>query len=107
MNPKQTSPPPPAGISLDEIYYILFRRKWVILGFSLLGFIAAGLGVALVPLMALSPSPHPGVAVRRLKGIQPERQVWALTRDVPDRSHPPVVSIAAGTHPAGGPASAR
>ncbi len=46
-----------------------------------LGFIAAGLGVALVPLMALSPSPHPGVAVRRVKGIQPERQVWALTRD--------------------------
>jgi DNA-binding transcriptional LysR family regulator len=46
-----------------------------------LGFIAAGLGVALVPMMALSPSPHPGVAVRRLKGIQPERQVWALTRD--------------------------
>ena len=46
-----------------------------------LGFIAAGLGVALVPMMALSPSPHPGVAVRRVKGIQPERQVWALTRD--------------------------
>ena len=46
-----------------------------------LGFIAAGLGVALVPMMALSPSPHPGVAVRRGKGIQPERQVWALTRD--------------------------
>jgi uncharacterized protein involved in exopolysaccharide biosynthesis len=46
MNPKQTSPPPPAGISLDEIYYILFRRKWVILGFSLLGFIAAGVALA-------------------------------------------------------------
>jgi DNA-binding transcriptional LysR family regulator len=45
-----------------------------------LGFIAAGLGVALVPMMALGSSPPPGVAVRRLKGIQPERQVWALTR---------------------------
>jgi hypothetical protein len=32
-------------------------------------------------MIALSPSPHPGVAVRRVKGIQPERQVWALTRD--------------------------
>jgi DNA-binding transcriptional LysR family regulator len=45
-----------------------------------LGFIAAGLGVALVPMMALGSSPPSGVAVRRLKGSQPERQVWALTR---------------------------
>ncbi len=45
-----------------------------------LGFIAAGLGVALVPTMALGLAPHPGLAVRRVKGIQPERQVWALTR---------------------------
>ena len=45
-----------------------------------LGFIAAGLGVALVPMMALGLSPRPGLAVRRVKGIQPERQVWALTR---------------------------
>jgi uncharacterized protein involved in exopolysaccharide biosynthesis/Mrp family chromosome partitioning ATPase len=47
MNPKQTTPPPHAGISLDEIYYILFRRKWVILVFSLLGFAAAGAALAL------------------------------------------------------------
>jgi Mrp family chromosome partitioning ATPase/uncharacterized protein involved in exopolysaccharide biosynthesis len=42
MNPKQTSPPPVSGLSLGDIYYILFRRKWVILSVSLLGFIAAG-----------------------------------------------------------------
>ncbi len=44
------------------------------------GFVAAGLGVAFVPMLALGSSLHPGVAVRRLRGTQPVRQVWALTR---------------------------
>jgi DNA-binding transcriptional LysR family regulator len=44
------------------------------------GFVAAGLGVAFVPMLALGSSLHPGVAVRQLKGTQPARQVWALTR---------------------------
>lgn len=44
------------------------------------GFVAAGLGVTLAPMLALGSSVHPGVAVRRLKGAQPERQVWAVTR---------------------------
>jgi DNA-binding transcriptional LysR family regulator len=44
------------------------------------GFVAAGLGVAFVPMLALGSSLHPGVAVRRLEGAQPARQVWALTR---------------------------
>lgn len=44
------------------------------------GFVAAGLGVAFVPMLALGSSLHPGVAVRRLKGAQVARQVWALTR---------------------------
>jgi DNA-binding transcriptional LysR family regulator len=44
------------------------------------GFVAAGLGVAFVPMLALGSSLHPGVAVRRLKNAQPARQVWALTR---------------------------
>jgi DNA-binding transcriptional LysR family regulator len=44
------------------------------------GFVAAGLGLAFVPMLALGSSLHPGVAVRRLKNIQPARQVWALTR---------------------------
>lgn len=43
------------------------------------GFVAAGLGVALVPLLALGAA-HPGVVVRRVKGDQPLRQVWAVTR---------------------------
>jgi DNA-binding transcriptional LysR family regulator len=44
------------------------------------GFVAAGLGVALVPLLAIAGSAHPGVVVRRLKGHQPVREVWAMTR---------------------------
>lgn len=44
------------------------------------GFVAAGLGVALVPLLALGASVHPGVVVRRLKGQQPVREIWAVTR---------------------------
>jgi DNA-binding transcriptional LysR family regulator len=44
------------------------------------GFVAAGLGVALIPVLALGPATHPGVDVRRLKGVSPARQVWSLTR---------------------------
>lgn len=44
------------------------------------GFVAAGLGVALVPILALGAAVHPGVVVRRVKGEQPVRQVWAATR---------------------------
>ena len=44
------------------------------------GFVAAGLGVAFVPMLALGSTLHPDVAVRRIKGAQPARQVWAVTR---------------------------
>lgn len=44
------------------------------------GFVAAGLGVAFVPLLALGPAAHPGVVVRRVKGEQPVREIWVLTR---------------------------
>jgi Mrp family chromosome partitioning ATPase/uncharacterized protein involved in exopolysaccharide biosynthesis len=46
MNPKQTAAPVPAGMGLGDIYYILFRRKWVILLCSLCGFAAAGITFA-------------------------------------------------------------
>ena len=32
----------PAGIGLDDIYFVLFRRKWLILAFALAGVLAAG-----------------------------------------------------------------
>jgi DNA-binding transcriptional LysR family regulator len=44
------------------------------------GFVAAGLGVALIPLLALGAAAHSGVVVRRVKGEQPVRQVWSATR---------------------------
>lgn len=44
-----------------------------------LGFVAAGIGVALVPLLALGDSLR-GVSVHRLNGTQPVRHIWAVTR---------------------------
>lgn len=43
------------------------------------GFVAAGLGVAMVPLLALSSIPD-GVRVCRLQGEEPKRFVYAVTR---------------------------
>ncbi|HLX68631.1 MAG TPA: Wzz/FepE/Etk N-terminal domain-containing protein, partial [Verrucomicrobiae bacterium] len=40
MNAKQTGPHAP-GLTLGDIYFILFRHKWKILALSALGFIAA------------------------------------------------------------------
>ena len=44
------------------------------------GFVAAGLGVALIPLLALGTSVHPGIVVRAVEGARPVREVWAATR---------------------------
>ncbi|WP_026422461.1 LysR family transcriptional regulator [Actinokineospora inagensis] len=44
------------------------------------GFVAAGLGVCLIPVMALS-NPHPGTVVRRLRHPEPLRQIHAATRE--------------------------
>jgi succinoglycan biosynthesis transport protein ExoP len=40
MNQKQTSPQA-VGLTLGDIYYVLFRRKWMILVFSTVGLLAA------------------------------------------------------------------
>ena len=37
------------SLSLEDIYYIIFRRKWVIVGMALLGFIAAGVAYYQLP----------------------------------------------------------
>ncbi|MFJ4341696.1 LysR substrate-binding domain-containing protein [Streptomyces sp. NPDC088915] len=44
------------------------------------GFVAAGLGVSLVPLMGLG-SRHPGVVVRRVRGPEPVRAIHAAVRE--------------------------
>jgi uncharacterized protein involved in exopolysaccharide biosynthesis/Mrp family chromosome partitioning ATPase len=33
---------PPVGIQINDIYYVLFRRKWLVLSFALVGFVTAG-----------------------------------------------------------------
>jgi DNA-binding transcriptional LysR family regulator len=50
------------------------------------GFVAAGLGVALVPMLALSSLPD-DVVFRRLRGDGPSRQVYVVTRSTRP-SHP-------------------
>ncbi|MGA2555930.1 MAG: Wzz/FepE/Etk N-terminal domain-containing protein, partial [Verrucomicrobiota bacterium] len=49
MNQKQTAAPASPGVGLGDIYYIVFRRKWLILCASVLGFVAAGITSALWP----------------------------------------------------------
>ena len=46
---------------------------------STLGFIAAGLGIAMVPMLALNSIPE-NVRVLRLRGEEPKRRVYAVTR---------------------------
>ena len=46
--------PPAAGISLSDIYYVLFRRKWLILFFAILGFSAAGVIYVKTPIPYVS-----------------------------------------------------
>jgi Mrp family chromosome partitioning ATPase/uncharacterized protein involved in exopolysaccharide biosynthesis len=41
MNTRQTSQPPPASISLRDVYYVLFRHKWLILILTALGLAAS------------------------------------------------------------------
>jgi DNA-binding transcriptional LysR family regulator len=44
------------------------------------GFVAAGLGVALIPELGLG-SPHPGVVVRRLRNPEPVRRIHVAVRE--------------------------
>jgi molybdate transport repressor ModE-like protein len=43
------------------------------------GFVAAGLGVTILPELA---GGHPGIELRSVRGQKPIRRVWAVTRDV-------------------------
>ncbi|WP_406197146.1 LysR family transcriptional regulator [Kitasatospora sp. NBC_01560] len=45
------------------------------------GFVAAGLGIALVPLLGLAARRHPGVTVRRLRTPEPVRSLHAAVRE--------------------------
>ncbi|MCU0283418.1 MAG: LysR family transcriptional regulator [Candidatus Nanopelagicales bacterium] len=58
-----------------------------------LGYVAAGIGVSLVPVLALG-AVRRGVVARRLAPPPEPRHIWAATR-APLRHHPPVVRMAA------------
>jgi uncharacterized protein involved in exopolysaccharide biosynthesis len=47
MTQKQTGAPLPPGLGLGDIYHILFRRKWMIVGGCVCGFVAAAMAFAL------------------------------------------------------------
>jgi uncharacterized protein involved in exopolysaccharide biosynthesis/Mrp family chromosome partitioning ATPase len=48
MNSKQPQTSPP-GMTLPDVYFVLFRHKWKIICLSLLGIVAAGLVYVLMP----------------------------------------------------------
>jgi len=47
------------------------------------GFVAAGLGVTILPELA---GGHPGIELRAVRGQKPIRRVWAVTREDEARS---------------------
>ncbi len=48
MQENQTAPHP-AGLALADVYYVLFRRKWLIASFAVLGIVAAIVVSLLIP----------------------------------------------------------
>jgi uncharacterized protein involved in exopolysaccharide biosynthesis/Mrp family chromosome partitioning ATPase len=76
MNPKQTPPPSP-GITLGDVYYILFRRKWLIAILSL-----AALATAIL-VRVLWPMPYQSeakVLIKYVKETKPPEQTAADTQ---------------------------
>jgi uncharacterized protein involved in exopolysaccharide biosynthesis/Mrp family chromosome partitioning ATPase len=73
MNPKQTPPPSP-GITLGDVYYILFRRKWLIAILSLAALTAA------ILVLCLSTVPYQSeakVLIKYVKETKPPEQTAA------------------------------
>ncbi|TWE24068.1 DNA-binding transcriptional LysR family regulator [Prauserella muralis] len=68
------------------------------------GFVAAGLGVSLIPELALG-SPHPGVAVRRVRRPAPVRGIHAAVA-AHARDNPAVRTLLAAMRPGGAVAAA-
>jgi molybdate transport repressor ModE-like protein len=64
-----------AGISPD---FVVESRDYL----TAQGFVAAGLGVGLIPRLGLD-SRHPGVVVRKVRNPQPTRAIHAAVRDSP------------------------
>ena len=82
-----------AAIAYDACVRAGFTPRFIIQSdefATTVGFVAAGLGVALVPLLALGAIPD-DVRVLKVRGEQAVRRVYAVTR--PERSSQPTVAV--------------
>ena len=82
-----------AAIAYDACVRAGFTPRFIIQSDAFattVGFVAAGLGVALVPLLALGAIPD-DVRVLKVRGEQAVRRVYAVTR--PERSSQPTVAV--------------
>src|SRR6516165_4786472 len=87
---RQAQPQPPAGMTIGDIYYVLFRHKWKILVLSLTGIIAA------VAYHYLMPPPFQSQAELLIQYV-PEAKTLALASSdqkviVPDAQGAGVIS---------------
>jgi Mrp family chromosome partitioning ATPase/uncharacterized protein involved in exopolysaccharide biosynthesis len=76
MNPKQTATPPP-GITLGDVYYILFRHKWLIAILSLAALTAAILARVFWPMPYQSEAK---LLIKYVKETKPPEQTAAETQ---------------------------
>src|SRR5262245_14169346 len=70
---------PSAGLGVTDAYFILFRRKWLILGCSILGFLAAGVA------RRIYPRPYESQAKLLVKYVVENRGAEGLRGESPTR----------------------
>ncbi|WP_156757846.1 LysR family transcriptional regulator [Actinokineospora pegani] len=90
----ECSPGPCRRIVLDACASAGFTPDFAVDGADFAttqGFVAAGLGVALIPRMGLG-AVHPGVVVRRIAKPEPVRGIYAAVREA-SRDQPAMVSL--------------
>ncbi len=73
MNPKQTPPPSP-GITLGDVYYILFRHKWLI---AILSLVALALATLVLLFWPMPYQSEARVLIKYVKETKPPEQTAA------------------------------
>ncbi len=74
--PRNPQPPPPGpGLGLNDVYYVLFRHKWLILGGCGAGLVAA------LALYLLMPTPYVSQAKLLVRYVQDTRSVGTPEKD--------------------------
>src|SRR5579862_1046989 len=77
MSAKQpTPPPPPPGITVRDVYYVLFRHKWLIISLSVLALVAA------LSIRFAWPVPYESQASLLIKWVETSRPVGQVSPDV-------------------------